>query len=147
MNLKILGLCGILAVAGACASGGSGASASGTGETASGGRRNRDLITQDDLAADASLRAQSVLEVIRALRPQFLNDRGSNTMTAQGDPEAGMVHASVDNGRVVPVSELAGMHGNEMIEIRYLNSAQAMQKFGSASRQGPVILVTTIKVK
>jgi hypothetical protein len=42
--------------------------------------RNRDLITQDDLAADASLRAQSVYEVIKALRPQFLNDRGTQTI-------------------------------------------------------------------
>ncbi|MEO5815462.1 MAG: hypothetical protein ABIT20_09310 [Gemmatimonadaceae bacterium] len=106
--------------------------------------RNRDLITQEDLAADASLRAQTVLEVIRTLRPQFLNDRGNNTMTAQGDPEAGLVHASIDNGRVVPISELNGMHGNEITEIRYLNAAQALQKFGPASRQGPVILVITV---
>ncbi len=30
-----------------------------------------------------------------------------------------------------------------MIEVRFLNPAQAMQKFGTAARSGPVILVTT----
>lgn len=112
-------------------------------------QRNRDLITQDDLSADPILRAQSVLEVVRALRPHFLNDRGNNTIQDQSaalsDPEAGHVHASIDGGRVVPIGELNGMHANEVIEIRFLNAGQAMQKFGTAARQGPIILVTTMK--
>ncbi len=112
--------------------------------------RNRDLITADDLAADASLRAQSVYEVIKALRPQFLNDRGTQTIRDKnsgglGDAEAGLVHASVDGGRVVSVNDLTGMHANEVLEVRYLNVAQAMNKFGTAAHQGPVILVTTVK--
>lgn len=107
--------------------------------------RNRDLITQADLSADPALRSQTVMEVVRTLRPHFLNDHGTNTLgAAQGsDPEAGKVHVSVDNGRIVPLSELSSMHTNEVIEIRYLNAGQAMQKFGSAARQGPVIVVTT----
>lgn len=109
--------------------------------------RNRDLITQQDLDADPTLRAQTVMEVIRALRPQFLNDHGTNTLHGAGlsDSEAGKVHVSIDNGRIVPLSELNGMHGGQMIEIRYLNVAQAMQKFGTAARQGPVILVITAR--
>lgn len=103
-------------------------------------QRNRDLITQDDLSAD--LRAETVLEVIRTLRPHFLNDRGAATLS---DPEAGRVHASIDDGRIVPIGELNGMHANEMIEIRFLNASQALQKFGTAARQGPIILVTTMK--
>lgn len=91
---------------------------------------------------DPTLRAQSVLQVIRTLRPQFLTDRG--TVSAMADPEAGKVHASIDNGRIIPVSDLSGIHGNQIIEIRYLNVAQAMQAFGTAARQGPVILVKTV---
>lgn len=102
--------------------------------------RNRDLITQDDLSAD--LRAESVLEVVRTLRPHFLNDRGAATLS---DPEAGRVHASIDDGRIVPIGELNGMHAGEVIEIRFLNASQALQKFGTAARQGPIILVTTMK--
>lgn len=111
--------------------------------------RNRDLITEDDLTVDPILRAQSVLEVVRALRPHFLTDRGTNTIqdksAALSDPEAGRVHASIDGGRIVPIGELNGMHANEVIEIRFLNAGQAMQKFGTAARQGPIILVTTMK--
>lgn len=138
MNVKILCTCGFLAMASACA-----ASTPSSGSSEGARPRNRDLITQEDISADASLRAQTVLEIVRALRPQFLNDRGTNTMSAQGDPEAGLVHASVDNGRIVPLSELSGMHGSDVIEIRYLNAGQAMQKFGTAARQGPVIVVVT----
>lgn len=101
----------------------------------------RDVITQADLAADPSLRAQSVLEVVRALRPQFLNERGISSPMA--DPSAGHPHASVDNGRIVDLSDLSQIRANDVIEIRYLNAAQAMQKFGTAARQGPIILVTT----
>ena len=117
--------------------------------------RDRSVITQAELDADASLKAQSVLDVIRSLRPQFLTNRGTQTVkdsnvVAKGmatqDPEAGYVHASIDGGRVVPLSELADMHGNQVLEIRYLNAAQAMQKFGMASRQGPIILVVTQKM-
>ena len=51
----------------------------------------------------------------------------------------------INNGRIVAVSELAGYHGNEVIEVRYLNAGQAMQKFGTAARGGPIILLTTTK--
>ena len=138
MSMKTLCACVLLAAASACASKapGSGASDSAPAPTS----RNRDVITQDDLASDPTLRAQSVLEVIRALRPQFLSERGTNTYS---DPEAGKVHASIDNGRIVALSELSAMHANEMTEIRFLNAAQAMQKFGVVARQGPVILVST----
>lgn len=113
---------------------------------------NRDVITEADIAADPALKAQSVLEVIRRLRPHFLTDRGTSGMTAQddrgntyGDPEAGKVHVSIDNARVSPLSELSALHAGNVVEIRFLNVAQAMQKFGTLSRQGPVIFVKTAK--
>ena len=111
--------------------------------------RNRELITQEDLNADPTLRAQSVIEVVRALRPQFLVNRGNNVMKdtaakANSDLDAGKVHASVDGGRIVEVTDLT-MSANEVLEIRYLNVAQANLRFGVGARQGPVILVTTKK--
>ena len=143
MSSRILRLCLLIAATSACAAK---APASGSSDDVwAPSTRNRDLITQQDLDADPTLRAQSVLEVVRALRPQFLNDHGTNSMQASGmsDPDAGKVHVSIDNGRIVALSELSAMHANEMLEIRYLNVAQAMQKFGTAARQGPVILVVT----
>ncbi len=143
MSMKILSLCVLIAATSACAARTPVPGASDEGRVAT--TRNRDLITQQDLDADPTLRAQSVLDVVRTLRPQFLNDRGTNSMQAAGlsDPEAGKVHVSVDAGRVVPLSDLSTMHANEVIEIRYLNVAQAMQRFGTAARQGPIILVMT----
>ena len=145
MSLKTLCACVLLAAASACAA--KAPSSGGSDGATVRSSRNRDVITQDDLAADPTLRAQSVIDVVRALRPHFLNDHGTNSLQggAMSDPEAGKVHASIDGGRVLPLSELSSMHANEVLEIRYLNEAQAMQKFGTAARQGPIILVTTTK--
>ncbi len=111
--------------------------------------RNRDVISLDDLNADPTLRAQSVIDVIRSMRPQFLVNRGNNVMKdtaakALSDVDAGKVHASVDGGRIVEVTDLT-MTANDVEEIRYLNVAQANLRFGTAARQGPVILVTLKK--
>ena len=143
MSMRLLSVCALIAATSACAAK---APVSGsTDERRPAAARNRDLISQQDLESDPALRAQSVLEVVRALRPQYLNDHGSNSLSASGmsDPDAGKVHVSINNGRVVSLSELSSMHANDVIEIRYLNVAQAMQKFGTAARQGPIILVLT----
>ena len=141
----------LLVVSAGCASSSPSAGASDvTPSTSRAPSRNRDLITQEDLSADPTLKAQSVIEVIRSLRPQFLVNRGNNTMKdtlvkgTNTDEAAGMVHASIDGGRVVDVTDLT-MTANDILEIRYLNVAQANLKFGTAARQGPVILVTTKK--
>lgn len=143
MSLKTICVCVLIAATSACAAKAPVAGARDDARAPT--TRNRDLITQDDLSADPALRAQSVLEVVRVLRPHFLVDRGTNSLGAgaQSDPEAGQVHVSIDNGRVVSLTELSGIHANAVREIRYLNVAQAMQKFGTAARQGPVIVVTT----
>jgi hypothetical protein len=103
------------------------------------GRPNRDVITSAELSAPG-LRALSVLEAIRQLRPQFLSVRGKNS---QSDPEAGKVHASIDYGSIIPVDDLSQMHVNAIIEVRFLNAGAAMQKFGGTAHEGPVIVVLT----
>ena len=104
-------------------------------------RGNRDVISQEELSAP-SVRAQSVLDVVRTLRPHFLTQRGKNS---HSDDEAGKVHVSIDHGRIMTVEELNNLHAGSVIEVRFLNPSQAMQKFGGAAREGPVILVRTIK--
>jgi hypothetical protein len=113
------------------------------------GRRDRNVITRDELA-DPSLSGRNVLEVVRLLRPQFLTVRGTHTLqdtsTARRgmvDPEAGKVHASIDGTKIVSIDELASIPASSVMEIRFLTPAQAMQRFGGAAREGPVILVTT----
>jgi len=118
-------------------------------------RRQRDVITKEELQ-DPAIRSQSVFEVVQLLRPQYLNDRGSHGIPYSGtggtdadkarlvvDPGTGRVHVSIDNGKIVSLDELKGLHANSVIEIRFLSPAAAMQKFGGAALEGPVILVRT----
>jgi len=113
--------------------------ATATQASSSAGRPNRDVITSAELSAPG-LRALSVLDAIRQLRPQFLSVRGKNS---QSDPEAGKVHASIDYGSIIAVDDLSQMHVNAIIEVRFLNAGAAMQKFGGTAHEGPVIVVLT----
>src|SRR5436190_24161576 len=104
--------------------------------------RDRNLLSREELSADPSMNSQSVLDALRLLRPQFLTQRGKNS---HSDDEAGKVHVSIDGGRIIPLQELENIHAGTVLEIRYLNIAAAMQKFGGAAREGPVILVRMMK--
>ena len=147
VSMRLLGTCLALAACAACA-----ACASGNkGARAESGtiHRDRNVITQEELA-DPAVSGRNVLEAVRSLRPQFLTVRGTHTLpdtatSRQGmvDQEAGKVHASLDGSKIVSVEELAGINANTVVEIRFLNPAQAMQRFGGAAREGPVILVKT----
>jgi hypothetical protein len=112
---------------------------------------NRDLITTEELSGPL-VSNMTVLEAVKNLRPHFLTVRGLNTVPAkdaQGnqiqDEESGKVHVSVDGNRIVGLEELTGIRAGTVAEVRYLNVAAAMQKFGGMAREGPVILVKTIK--
>ena len=131
-----------LAFAGACASASKapGAVEESTSVQQSSSTRNRDIITQAEISAPG-LGAQNVFEAVRQLRPQFLVDRGTQQSTS--NPETGRVHVSIDGQRILPVDELKSIMVRSVVEVRYLNAAAAMQKFGVAALQGPVILVRT----
>ena len=118
--------------------------------------RDRAVITQEELMAPGGMGAQSLYTAIKTLRPTFLTNRGlqsynnckagtDGATACAADPDAGAVHVSVDNGRILPVDELQAIHTATVKEVRYFTAAQAMQKFGGAARSGPVILVTLVK--
>jgi hypothetical protein len=107
-------------------------------------QRNRDVISKEEMAK-ANVGSQSVLDVVTALRPAFLNVRGLHNVPAVGgDPEAGKVHASIDGNKLIALEELRGVLASTVKEIRFLNPSAAMQRFGGDAREGPVILVTTM---
>lgn len=101
--------------------------------------RNRDVITQEELSTPEN-KSQNVLDLVRKLRPQFLTNR---SMQSTSNEETGKVHASIDSNRILSVDELRSVVVSTVLEIRYLNVAQAQQRFGSAAMQGPVIVVRT----
>ena len=96
-------------------------------------RRERDVISRAELA-EAGLQSMSVLDVVRQLRPRFLNVRGV---------KSSRVLAAIDNGQVMALETLASMHVAGISEIRYLSPAQATLRYGSGVG-GPVIVVKTL---
>lgn len=131
----------LVCVAAACAGRApSGGTSQAAAPSPSPARRDPNLISREELL-DPRVRARNVLEIVRELRPNFLSERGKNSMT---DPEAGKVHGSINGVGVVPLDQLGGILTNVVLEIRFLNPAAAMQKFGGAAREGPVIVVKTM---
>jgi hypothetical protein len=136
-------LCSLVLVAATAACAGrapSSGAAEGAAPAASPARRNPNLISREELL-DPRVRARNVLDVIKELRPNFLTERGKNSMS---DPEAGKVHASINGLGVVALEELGGILTNSVVEIQFLNPGAAMQRFGGAAREGPVIVVKTM---
>jgi len=125
--------------------------------------RSRDVITHDELQAPG-VAGMTVLEAVRSLRPRFLTVRGLNTLPVMDcpgggaactptigpngapltDDESGKVHSSIDGTSVRPLDDLSAISARNVKEIRYLDVPAAHHKFGSASREGPVILVATM---
>ena len=152
MSTAFRSTCLVLAACAACSSGGTATRAEpdASPQSVTSSRRDRNVISREELA-DPAVSGRNVLEVVRSLRPQFLTVRGQHTLqdtaTARRgvvDPDAGKVHASIDGTKIVSIEELAGIHASTVMEIRFLNPSQAMQRFGGAAREGPVILVKTM---
>lgn len=116
----------LLLIVSACAS---------SGANKSGERRDRNVITRAEIEQSPE---HSALALVRNLRPGMLNDRG-RTSIAQRDP--GIV-VFLNDQRYGDLSSLDGIEVNTIEEIRFLNAAQAQQRYGMGYPQG-VILVTS----
>ncbi|MBL0171174.1 MAG: hypothetical protein IPP90_10660 [Gemmatimonadaceae bacterium] len=101
--------------------------------------RDGDVITAQELS-DPSVGASNALDAVRRLRPRFLASRGRQSIMMA---DAGTVHISVNGGPLLVVNDLSRMRPGEIFEIRYLNSSDAAQRFGTSSGSGPVLLVKT----
>jgi hypothetical protein len=150
VSMKHFASCALVVASAACAGKAPAPETGGAPEQQGAPGRNRDVITAAELSKP-ELGSQSLLNVIRSLRPTYLVNRGQQSVscaTTGGCSDAndeGTVHASVDNGRIVRLEELEGIHVATVQEVRYLNPAAAMNKFGGAARSGPVILVVMKK--
>jgi hypothetical protein len=140
MSAKILWACLLLLATSACAKNPAPSDSTAAAPAAT---RNREVITRDELVAPG-VGALSVLDAVRSLRPQFLTVRATSSVYVPGtiDDEAGQVHSSLDGSKVGPLNDLATIRASAVRQIRYLTAAAAHEKFGQASHQGPVIVVT-----
>ena len=149
MALRPSRLCVALAVGIAsygCSSAGSGGTAAARPATVV---RDRNVITEAELQV-SDIRDLNVLEVVRRLRPNFLQTRGPQTIRDSVSIaerldriESGKVHASFDGISIIGLNELENIFARSITEIRYLNASAAMQKFGPRAYAAPVILVST----
>lgn len=97
-------------------------------------RGDPDVITAAELERYGAL---PVRQAIERLRPRFLRFRGS---TSLADPNAGRVVVYLGESRMGGVEFLDQIMTTDVQEIRYLDSADATQRFGTGHTGGAIVL-------
>ena len=123
----------LLVALGGCASRPAGAPA--TQQSSSRPHTSRDVITADELA---TIDAQTALQAVQRLRPNFLQTRGGASMSITQGPVNIVVY--VDQTRMGGVSTLSQIPVTEIKEIRYLNATDATQRYGTGHGAGAIIV-------
>jgi hypothetical protein len=95
------------------------------------------LITSSDVSAIPN--AASAADVIRILRPEFLRPRVAPTAGAISEPPT----VYVDGVPAGDISTLESVPRRLLSEIRYIEPAAAMIRFGPDNRAGVISLTTT----
>ena len=134
--MKILSSALVLVLAavslGACASSSGGAAAT---QQSSRPRPSRDVITAEELA---SIDAQTALQAVQRLRPNFLQTRGGASMSITQGPVNVVVY--VDQTRMGGPNTLSQIPVTEIREIPYLNATDATQRYGTGHGAGAIIV-------
>lgn len=99
---------------------------------------NRAVIQEAEL--DAS-RAPSVLEVVRQLRPEWLQ-RASAGVRSIGGVDGDQLNVYVDNTRYVGAAVLGQLSPNGVREIRFLSASEAQMRFGEGNTGGVIHVIT-----
>jgi hypothetical protein len=118
---------------GACASS-AGGSAPRT--DAPSGRRDANLITAEEIAAQP---AQTLYDVVRALRPAWMMRRRPTALMPQNE---GQLLVYVDGTRFGSMESLRQLLPSSVQSIRYYSSSAAEAKFGTGHLQGAIEVTT-----
>lgn len=98
-------------------------------------RRDPNVITVEELASRPTLTARQAIE---QLRPQFLRVRGTTTLGNAQTQDVIWVY--VDGTRMGTVEVLNNIGVHEVREIRYLNPAEATNRYGTGHVQGAILV-------
>ena len=101
---------------------------------------NPNVISREELQ-DPAIWGMDAVRAIRFLRPTFFRTSGPQSFA---DRSAGVVQFSFDFGPLQPASELAAfppLSLRSLFEIRYLDAADAQNRFGVNANGGPVIVL------
>src|SRR6185436_11422522 len=90
-------------------------------------KKDRNLITQEELEKAG---VQNLEQAIRKLRPAWLSNRGSASITASVPKEQAM-SVYLNTSRMGGLSELATFPMEQVKEVRYYSADAAVSRFGS----------------
>ena len=112
---------------------------------------DRDVIIQAEIQ-DRARDAKTAYDVVTRLRPHFLRERSSGTapgpvasryQTPQAERQPVQVY--VNGGKTsAPNISLREINASSIIEIVYLNSADATTRFGTGHNNGAILVKTGI---
>ena len=132
----------LMFVALACASGGGGSAATDS--------RDRDMIAMEDIERSG---AANVYDLVRSLRPNWLNVRGENSFreSARGSgagsniqvvPGIDMLVVYLDNARLGGVETLRQIPVPSVTSLRYYDAKAATYKWGTGHAHGAILVST-----
>lgn len=112
----------------------------------------RDLITREEIQARAP-DARTAYDVIKKLRPHFLRERStgqvSGPMPAEGSFPKGSpaerqpVQVYVNGGKsITNTATLRELNATAILDIAYLNAADATTRFGTGYNNGAILVRT-----
>jgi|GraSoiStandDraft_4_1057263.scaffolds.fasta_scaffold875226_2 hypothetical protein len=116
------------ALSGACASNPASSSPSGSAPA----RTRADVITAEELA---KVDAPNAYLAVQRLRPQYLQTRGQTTIMGTS-----VISVYVDGTRMGGTEALQQIPTTDIKEIRWLNSSEATQRFGTGNAQGAIVI-------
>lgn len=104
--------------------------------SASAQKKDRDLITREDIEASAQ-KDHDIFSVIRSLRPHFLAPpRGVRTL----GNSVSRIGLYVDGVHETDVGALKNILASTVLEVRYLDPTRSESEFGSAANGGAVVV-------
>lgn len=127
-RLAYVGTCLLLSTA--CAGSGAYRSASDTGP-----RESREVI---QLVEHPDMQELDAYQVVRRLRPFFLNSRGPTSVLVP----SGQVTVFIDEMPIGGVSELTTVRARDIRQIRFMSSTEAVIRYGRRFAGGIIKLVT-----
>ncbi|MEO8624952.1 MAG: hypothetical protein ABI625_27960 [bacterium] len=104
-------------------------------------RGDPNVISREEMQSPV-IASMDALKAIRYLRPAFFRTSGPQSFS---NATAGSVQFSLDYGPLRPVGELATINPTLLYEVRYLNIADAQNRFGINANGGPVIVLLNSK--
>jgi hypothetical protein len=115
----------------ACSSG------AGSGTETGGVTPNQNLLTAEEIAEVRS--APNVYEVVRTLRPQWLNARPARSAN---DPTPVVPTVFLDRMELGPLAMMRTVAVVDVQEIHYFDAGQAMNRFGGQYNKGIIQIIT-----